>query len=148
MRVYLDNCALNRLFDDTSQERVRIEAEAVTNLLEKIQDGSIELVWSSMVDFENGDSPIQEQRDWISSLKDHAIVEVEVTLFIHKESKSLIDCGLKPKDALHVASAITGQAGYFVTTDDGILKKRNRIGSISIINPAELLIVLEKENEH
>lgn len=148
MRVYLDNCAFNRLFDDISQERVRIEAIAVTALLERVQDGVIDLVWSSMVDFENSDSPIQEQKDWIFSLKDHAIIEVEATINVHDKSESLIEYGLKSKDALHVASAMAGQADYFVTTDDGILRRRDQIDSISILNPVELVKIIGHENEH
>jgi len=35
----------------------------------------------------------------------------------------MVDMGLKSKDALYVASAIEGEAQYFLTTDDTILKK-------------------------
>lgn len=123
MRVYLDNCAYNRLFDDISQERVKKEAEAVSSLLDRIQEGSVDLVWSSVVDYENANSPNQDQREWVLSWRDRSIIEVDATKKIHQESKSLIECGLRSKDALHLASAIAGNSEYFVTTDDGILKK-------------------------
>lgn len=148
MRVYLDNCALNRLFDDISQERVKIEAEAVSNLLDKIEEGSINLIWSSVVDYENSKSPNQEQRDWVHSWKDYSMIEVEATKKVHDESKSLIEFGLRSKDALHVASAIAGKANYFVTTDDGILKKRDRISSIKVLSPVELLDIIENNDEY
>jgi len=123
LRVYLDNCAYNRLFDDISQERVKKEAEAVSSLLDRIQEGSVDLVWSSVVDYENANSPNQDQREWVLSWRDRSIIEVDATKKIHQESKSLIECGLRSKDALHLASAIAGNSEYFVTTDDGILKK-------------------------
>lgn len=143
MRVYLDNCAFNRLFDDISQVRIKIEAEAVSNLLDRIQEGLIDLVWSSVVDYENSNSPIQEQRDWVQGWKDHSIIDVEATEQIHDESKSLVEYGLRSKDALHLASAIDGNASYFVTTDDGILKRSSLIFAIRILSPVELLVIIE-----
>ena len=35
MKVYLDNCVLNRPFDDQGQERIRLETEAVMLILAK-----------------------------------------------------------------------------------------------------------------
>ena len=36
MRIYLDNCCLNRPFDDQSKMRIRLEAEAVLFIQGKI----------------------------------------------------------------------------------------------------------------
>jgi hypothetical protein len=38
MRVYLDNCCFNRPFDDQSQARVRLEAEAKLEIQQRIKD--------------------------------------------------------------------------------------------------------------
>ncbi len=53
MRVYLDNCAFNRPFDDQSQIRIRLESEAKLYIQEKIEKKEIELVWSYILDIEN-----------------------------------------------------------------------------------------------
>jgi hypothetical protein len=45
-------CCLNRPFDDQSQERVRLEAEAVLAILRRIEAGVWELVGSEVVDYE------------------------------------------------------------------------------------------------
>ena len=37
MRIYLDNCALNRPFDDRSQERIRLETEAIIVILSRVE---------------------------------------------------------------------------------------------------------------
>jgi len=42
MRVYLDNCCFNRPFDDQSQARIRLEAEAKLEIQQRIADGTIE----------------------------------------------------------------------------------------------------------
>ncbi|EHL04249.1 hypothetical protein HMPREF0322_05169 [Desulfitobacterium hafniense DP7] len=39
MKIYLDNCCLNRPFDDLSNDMVRMEAEAV-NFLRQFDSGS------------------------------------------------------------------------------------------------------------
>jgi hypothetical protein len=46
MRLYLDNCAFNRPFDDQGHIRVRLEAEAKLYIQERIQEGKAELAWS------------------------------------------------------------------------------------------------------
>jgi hypothetical protein len=40
MRVYLDACCLNRPFDDRSQDRIRLEAEAVLAIIERVETGA------------------------------------------------------------------------------------------------------------
>lgn len=72
VRVYLDNCCLNLPFDDQRQIRVRLEAEAALFILEQIRIGTLELVWSYMIDFENTANPFDEQRTTISSWRQYA----------------------------------------------------------------------------
>ena len=44
MKVYLDACCLNRPFDDQTQPRVRLEAEAISLILEKLHQAEWEWV--------------------------------------------------------------------------------------------------------
>ena len=37
MKIYLDACCLNRPFDDQSQDRVRLEAEAILLILGRLE---------------------------------------------------------------------------------------------------------------
>ena len=67
MRVYLDNCCFNRPFDDQRQTRVRLEAEAKLCIQEHIREGTLELAWSYILDFENTANPFKERRTTISS---------------------------------------------------------------------------------
>ncbi len=52
MRIYLDVCCLNRLFDDQTQERIRLGSEAVLLILERCQSGEWELIGSEAMDYE------------------------------------------------------------------------------------------------
>lgn len=36
-KIYLDTCCLNRPFDDQTQERIRLESEAVLAILSRIE---------------------------------------------------------------------------------------------------------------
>lgn len=52
--------------------------------------------------------------------------------------------GIKPKDALHIGCAMVGDAEYFITTDDGILKKSDRFNKVKILSPTDFINVIDK----
>ena len=135
MRVYLDNCCFNRPFDDQRQTRVRLEAEAKLCLQEHMRSRALELVWSSMLDFENAANPCEERRTTISGWRQYATIDVEETAMILQRATVLAGMGLKAKDALHIACAIAGECPYFVATDDDILKCRQDVHDITVIDP-------------
>ena len=139
MRVYLDNCCLNRPFDDQRQMRVRLEAEATLCIQEHIRSGTLELVWSYILDFENAANPFEERRTTISGWRQYATMNIEETATILQRANLLAGIGLKAKDALHIACAIARECTYFVTTDDDILKRRQGIQDITVIDPTALV---------
>src|SRR5439155_18949538 len=139
VRVYLDNCSFNRPFDDQRQMRVRLEAEAKLCIQEHIRSGTLELVWSYMLDFENAAHPFEERRTTISGWRQYATMNIEETATILQRANLLAGIGLKAKDALHIACAIAGECTYFVTTDDDILKRRQGIQDITVIDPTALV---------
>jgi hypothetical protein len=48
LRVYLDTCAINRLTDDPSQVRIRLEAEAVEFFFRQLRGGRVSWIASSI----------------------------------------------------------------------------------------------------
>lgn len=135
MRVYLDNCCFNRPFDHQGQMKVRLEAEAKLCIQEHIRNGTLELVWSYIPDFENAVNPFEERRTTINGWRQYATMDVEETAMILQRANMLVGMGLKAKDALHIACAIGGECTYFVTTDDDILKRRQDLQDITVIDP-------------
>lgn len=135
MRVYLDNCCFNRPFDDQRQTRVRLEAEAKLCIQENIRSGTLELVWSYMLDFENRANPFEERCTTISQWRQYAKVDIGEAAMVLQRAHVLAGIGLKAKDALHIACAIAGGCTYFVTTDDHLLKRRQDLHDITIIDP-------------
>lgn len=139
MRIYLDNCCFNRPFDDQKQTRIRLEAEAKLCIQEHIRDGTLELVWSYILDFENAANPFEERRTTISGWRQYAILDIEETATILEQANSLVSVGLKAKDALHLSCAIAGGCTYFVTTDDEILKRGKDVQGITVVDPTSFV---------
>lgn len=51
-KIYLDVCCLQRPFDDQTQPRVRLEAEAIKLILGRVEQGEFEWLTSEVVDYE------------------------------------------------------------------------------------------------
>ncbi len=107
------------------------------HIQEKIKDGSLKLIWSYILDFENKQNPFDERKDAISKWRKFADRDIEEKRPVLNRSRDLTEIGLKPKDALHIACAIVGKAAYFLTTDDKILKKCSTYSEISVVNPLD-----------
>lgn len=139
MKLYPDNCVFNRPFDDQSNIKILLDAEAKLKIQENIRLGLYELVWSYILDYENEKNPFQERREQIRQWKKYAKTDIEASDELIHLAKSLNEHGLKKIDALHVACAITAEADYFLTTDKGILKKSAIIENISIKDPIDFI---------
>lgn len=137
MRIYLDNCCFNRPFDDQSSLIIRLETEAKLYVQELIRQGALELVWSFMLDYENGANPFEEVRSRIAEWKKLAVADCDLSDEIEEKARELMELGLRPKDAAHIASAIHMEAEFFLTTDRRILNKP--IIGIEVANPIEFV---------
>ena len=133
IRVYLDNCAYNRPYDDQNDISIRLESEAKLFIQEEIKDNRIDLVWSSMNNYENNDNPSPEKRERIAAWKKIAVEYCRLNESILKKAVELQSQNLRAKDALHIAAAIYSRCGYFITTDRKILNKK--IDGITALNP-------------
>jgi hypothetical protein len=54
--IYLDVCCLNRPFDNQTQERIRLETDAILYILAKFQNGEWQLLGSEAFDDELGNT--------------------------------------------------------------------------------------------
>lgn len=135
MRIYLDNCCFNRPFDEQTHFRVRIETEAKLYVQELIRSKEVDLVWSYVLDYENDANPFRDRREAVSSWKGLAKFDVDEEPRVVDLAVAFSRLGLKPRDALHMACAVVGSCDVFLTTDRGILAKRDRISEITILDP-------------
>ena len=146
MRVYLANCTFNRPFDDQTQIRIKLETEAKLYIQEKIRDGTLELVWSYILDYENLANPFEERRNTIQNWKARAFIDIDADLGILAKANIFRKIGLQNKDALHLACAVAAKCDYFVTTDDVLLKKTVGFEDITVIDPQNFIRSIFHDN--
>ena len=135
MKIYLDNCCFNRPFDDQSQLRIRLESEAKLKIQEDIRSGLYRLILSYILDYENNKNPFQERREQIVKWRAYAIEDIKENKKNVKVATMINQYGIKKLDSLHIACAIKAKADYFLTTDDGLLRKSTLVKGIKITDP-------------
>lgn len=135
MIIYLDNCCLNRPFDDQSQLRIMLESEAKLKIQDEIRLGRLLLAWSYILDYENDKNPYKERKYRIEIWRKYAEIDVKESMELLKLAESFSQEGFKKMDSLHIACAVLAKCDYFLTTDDNILKISKRIEIININDP-------------
>jgi predicted nucleic acid-binding protein len=143
----MDVCCLNRPFDDQSQDRIRIESEAVLVILNRcLHDWA--LVGGEAIDYEISKIPDDERKTGVKVLAAISRDRVTVNESVLRRASELEITGLKALDALHLACA-EKSAEVMLTTDDDIVKKvmiNNSLIKLRVENP--VIWLMEKtENE-
>ena len=144
MRIYLDNCCYNRPYDDQTQIRISLEAQAKIFIQNAVKRGEIELASSFVMRHENEKNPFTDKRNAIGDF-----LEKNVSIFISSDKRpevqniaeKIMSTGIKSADAAHIACAVLADCDYFLTTDDRVLKFQS--DKIKILNPIEFLKILE-----
>lgn len=151
-RVYMDVCCLNRPLDDLEQVRVRLEAEAVTEIIQNCEANTWVLVNSDIIEFEVARHSDVSKREVIYSSLKISQEYLKATSAIEARAEELMQLSFKFHDALHLAFAESGNVDVFLTTDDRLLKKarqHQKLIRVNVENPTIWLInVLQYEDEN
>ena len=145
MKLYLDNCCFNRPFDDQTQLKIKLEAEAKLFIQKNILTGNYRLVWSYILDFENSQNPFEQRKETIRNWREVASIDISENDQIVELAKKITTTGIKPKDALHLACAIYSECEYFITTDAEILNKK--VDGIKLIDPIGFIKLQEDDGD-
>ena len=150
MKIYLDVCCLNRPFDDQTQDRIRLETEAIYTILKKIEVGEFELLNSDIIFYEVEKILDITRKHRINCILSLAYQYINLDDEIKNRAHNIQDFGIKSYDALHIASAESAKATIFLTTDDQLLKKAKNYKTnlkVQVENPLSWIIeVLSHEN--
>ncbi|MBL8079060.1 MAG: PIN domain-containing protein [Anaerolineales bacterium] len=138
MKIYLDTSVYNRPFDDQTQPRIWLETLALALVLQFVEAGEAILVNSTMLEFENSRNPFPLRQEWVLRCLEQAKLYQHANNSIRERAEVLERHGLKAIDSLHVASAESAGADYFLTCDDRLLKKQKYI-AISSMNPLDFV---------
>jgi predicted nucleic acid-binding protein len=142
MKIYLDAWCLNRPFDDQRQPRIRLEAEAISLILQKLHQHEWEWVGSEALVYELEQTVNVERRERLLLLAGQSHQVIEVTEKILKRAEKLEATGFDSYDAIHLAVAEQAKVDVFLTTDDNLQKVSNRnkeIFSFVVENPVKWL---------
>ena len=124
---------------------MRLQTEAKLAIQESIRSGELQLVWSAMLDLENTNNPDPQRSVAVGVWKSLASVDVSTSDDVEQTASLLEIMGLKSMDALHVASAMEADAQYFLTTDNGILRKMKNDHRIAVVDPIEFVRQCEND---
>ena len=142
MKIYLDACCLNRPFDDQRQARVRLEAEAISLILQKLHQREWEWIGSDVLVYELGQTEDVERKERLLLLAGQSHQVAEMTEKILTQAEKLAASGFDSYDAIHLASAENAKVDVFLTTDDNMQKIANRnkkMFSFVVVNPVTWL---------
>ena len=148
VRIYIDVCCLNRPFDDLSQDRVYLEAEAILSIIYHCEKNEWTLIASGVIDYELSKLSDTDRLEQVQTL--YAAAHERVKLIEETQQRAIFfqEHGLKSFDSLHLALAETNEVDTFLTTDDQLLRIAGKLDlKIKVANPVSWLMEVMK-NEH
>jgi predicted nucleic acid-binding protein len=131
MRIYLDNCCLQRPLDDQTQPRIRVETEAVFVVLAAVQASELVLISSEALEYEVGRIPEEARRTEILSVLALATERLLITDAVEALAVTFEQHGLRGIDAIHLALASIAKADFFTTCDDKLFRQAQTIQNLS-----------------
>ena len=146
MNVYLDNSFLNRPFDNPEVGVNRLESEILLLIHKLVKTGKVNLVNSSMIEYENSLNPFSDRKLFIQELLKESTIYQNINQKIRDRAKSITEnMNTAPIDALHLASAEEAKVDLFITCDYNLTKKYK--GDLEVITPLEFLGIYERTNQ-
>ena len=141
LRLYLDVCCLNRPFDDLSQEKVYLEAEAVLSIVSHCEREEWILLSSSVIDYELSQMQDDDKFKKIQTLYIASKEWLALSADAESRAKYFQRYGIKVLDSFHLALAETQKADVFLTTDVRLLQAARKLNlAIKISHPLSWLM--------
>lgn len=146
MKIYLDLCAIQRPLDTPNQVRIVLESEAVLGIIALCDTGQAELLSSEALLYESEQNSLPIRREHTLAVLSKAKKVIDITEKEKLRAANLMAFGIKPLDALHMALAETGNADYFCTCDDRLLRNSKQVKDlmVKVVNPVDLVQEIEK----
>ncbi len=134
MKIYIDVCCLCRPFDDRTQDRIRIESEAVLAILSRCNE-EWTLVGSDAIDFELSAIVDPKKKADASVLASIAKEKIKTDREIIERAMEIEKLGFESMDSAHISYAERA-ADVMLTVDDDVLR-------IARIKSSQILIEIE-----
>jgi predicted nucleic acid-binding protein len=144
-KVYLDTSAYNRPFDDQTQPKIFLETQAVVIILQMVEAKAVELISSSVLEYENSRNPYPIKQEAMSRYLQLAKLRQEVDEAIRQRAEELEQNGLKAVDALHVSCAEAINSDYFITCDKRLINRCSGL-IMKVMNPADFVLEMSSND--
>jgi predicted nucleic acid-binding protein len=145
LRVYLDTSIYNRPFDNQTQPKIFLETQAVILILQMVEEQLVELVNSSVLEYENSRNSFTLNQQTVERYLQMATIKQDVNETISRRGQELEKQGVKAIDALHVACAEVSNSNYFITCDKRLINRCRRL-ALKVVNPVEFVMEIENDN--
>jgi len=141
VKIYLDMCSIQRPLDTKTQPRIAVEAEAILGVLALCEEEQVVLMSSDTLLFELNRNPHPVRKEYALKVLAKSTSFVPTDGEVEKSARTFQAEGIKPLDALHLASAVVGNADYFCTCDDRFLRRAKAVdtGQTKVVSPLELI---------
>lgn len=142
LKLYLDNCCYSRPFDDLTQEKNNLEAQAVKGIIDKYWKNELEIYTSEVLTLEMNNIKDQIKRAKILELYNKLnLTNIPFSYKIIKRAKEIRNYNIKDMDSLHIAYAESSNIDYFITTDRLLINASNRADlKVKVINPINFIM--------
>ena len=144
-KIYLDTSAYNRPFDDQTQPKIFLEAQAVAIILQMIETELFQLVSSSVLEYENSRNPYPIKQEAMNRSLKMAQLRQEVNEPIQQRAEQLEHNGLKAIDALHVACAEVVGSDWFITCDKRLINRCSGL-TVKVVNPVDFVLEMSSND--
>lgn len=132
MRIYFDNCSLQRPLDDLTQPRIFLESQAVSEIFLACEIGRFSLIASEILEIELNEMPNPKRKKLARKILALATETILTTREIINRADQFEKRGFAAFDALHLALAEAAQVDYFCTCDDKFLKRAKAQNDLKI----------------
>jgi predicted nucleic acid-binding protein len=140
MKIYMDNCCLNRPYDDQSKPRIHLESEAIKTIIDLVEKEVWELLSSDVLVYEISNTADAKRRINLYGINQMAHKTISLTSEIKDRANYFGKFGLQAFDAMHLACA-ENYSDILLTVDDRFIKKANIVKgfSVKVKNPLQWL---------
>ena len=110
------------------------------------ESGQVTLVGSDALLFELEKNPHAIRKDYAAVVLSNATAFAPTDQGVETRARQFEATGMKPLDALHLASAVAAEADFFCTCDDRLLKRARAAdtGQTRVVSPLELVMEISR----
>jgi len=114
-------------------------------IIELCETNQLKLISSEALLYEIGWIPERKRKEDAQAILSLAKETIKLTPQIENLAKEMTESGIKPLDALHLATASISKTDYFCTCDNKLIKKGRQFKGLNtrIISPLELIEELD-----